>query len=561
MLKELSINNFALIDDLKINFVGGFNVFTGETGSGKSIILDALSLVLGKRADRNLIRKNKKKSVIEAVFFVRENDESIRLFLEKEEIDPNEGTIFLRRELFEDGHSTARINGKIVTTATLKNISFLLLSIHEQNEFDEIMVRENQLDILDSFAGTKTLSDYILYQEKYAYYIEICKALKEINDLSRTTDINREMDILEYQIAEIRQAEPFLKEADQIENQILTLERSEEISSSIHSAYESIYLGRENILDKMNFIIKQFEKFSGIDERLDEWFGILQENYYSMEDLARSIKSESDHFIYDERLLEELLQKNNLLNKIFSKYGSDYNEVMKFYEQIIQKKDHLSNLETEKENLNRKKNEAENELSVLSKKITKNRQEEALSFEQFILDELQSIGMTNARFKIQFDLSDEYTLSGKDRICFMVSFNKGEDLKPFNKVASGGEISRFVLSIKKVTAGSNRVQTMVFDEIDSGISGVSANAVGRKLKEISKNKQVICITHLPQVAANADFHYLVSKYEDGNNTYTKVKLLREELRIEELAKMISGDEITQNSINYARELIRDAKIL
>lgn len=561
MLKELSINNFALIDDLKINFVGGFNVFTGETGSGKSIILDALSLVLGKRADRSLIRKDRKKSVIEAIFFVRESNESIRLFLEREEIDQNDGTIFLRRELFEDGHSTARINGKMVTTAVLKSISSLLISIHEQNEFDEIMSRDNQLDILDSFAGTKTVPGYSLYQKKYADYLQVCKNLREISEVSRSTDIHREMDILNYQIEEIKQAEPFLKEADRIENQILTLEKAEEISSSIHSAYDSIYVGRENILDKINTIIKRFEKFSGIDERLDEWFGILQENYYSLEDLARSIKSGSDYFLYDEALLEELIQKNNLLNKIFSKYGSDYDEVMNFYEQIVRKKDVLSNLESEKERLNQKKLKIEDELSGLSKEITKARQKAASSFEQLLLDELQSIGMLNARFKIQFDLSEDYTLFGKDRIGFMVSFNKGEELKPFHKVASGGEISRFVLSIKKVTAGSNQIQTMVFDEIDSGISGVSANAVGKKLKEISKSKQVICITHLPQVAANADFHYLVSKHEDGNNTYTKVKLLKEGLRIKELAKMISGDEVTQNSINYARELIRDAKIL
>lgn len=561
MLKELYISNFALIDEQRINFVGGFNVFTGETGSGKSIILDALSLVLGKRADRSFIRKNQKKSVIEAVFFLKDTDIRIKKFLDEEEIDFNGGTVFLRRELFDDGHSTSRINGKTVTIAALKVMASMLLSIHEQNEFDEIMLKENQLEVLDLFSQMRMSDEYLSYGKKYEEYTTIDKKIQEIEKVSRSTDINREMDILDHQIAEIEHSSAFLKDAENIGNQIEKLEKAEAILTSIHSAYDSLYSEKSNVLDSISSMIKNFEKFSGLDKKIDEWLMILQESFYALEDLARTIKSNADDFAYDESLLEELLQQNNQINKVFSKYGSNYDEVMEFYRDIVDKRKFLSNLEEEKGKLFDQKSQIIQELSVISDKMTKNRKEAAAAFEAAILEELQSLGMVNARFQIDFLSQEEYGSTGRDQICFMVSFNKGEDVKPFNKVASGGEISRFVLSLKKVTAGSNQIKTMVFDEIDSGISGISAYAVGKKLKEISRNKQVICITHLPQVAANADFHYLVSKYEDHHTTYTRVKLLREEMRVEELGKMISGDEITSNALNYARELIEESKLL
>lgn len=561
MLKELYISNFALIDEQRINFVGGFNVFTGETGSGKSIILDALSLVLGKRADRSFIRKNQKKSVIEAVFFLKDTDIRIKKFLDEEEIDFNGGTVFLRRELFDDGHSTSRINGKTVTISALKVMASMLLSIHEQNEFDEIMLKENQLEVLDLFSQMRMSDEYLSYGKKYEEYTTIDKKIQEIEKVSRSTDINREMDILDHQIAEIEHSSAFLKDAENIGNQIEKLEKAEAILTSIHSAYDSLYSEKSNVLDSISSMIKNFEKFSGLDKKIDEWLMILQESFYALEDLARTIKSNADDFAYDESLLEELLQQNNQINKVFSKYGSNYDEVMEFYRDIVDKRKFLSNLEEEKGKLFDQKSQIIQELSVISDKMTKNRKEAAAAFEAAILEELQSLGMVNARFQIDFLSQEEYGSTGRDQICFMVSFNKGEDVKPFNKVASGGEISRFVLSLKKVTAGSNQIKTMVFDEIDSGISGISAYAVGKKLKEISRNKQVICITHLPQVAANADFHYLVSKYEDHHTTYTRVKLLREEMRVEELGKMISGDEITSNALNYARELIEESKLL
>lgn len=561
MLKELYISNFALIDEQRINFVGGFNVFTGETGSGKSIILDALSLVLGKRADRSFIRKNQKKSVIEAVFFLKDTDIRIKKFLDEEEIDFNGGTVFLRRELFDDGHSTSRINGKTVTISALKVMASMLLSIHEQNEFDEIMLKENQLEVLDLFSQMRMSDEYLSYGKKYEEYTTIDKKIQEIEKVSRSTDINREMDILDHQIAEIEHSSAFLKDAENIGNQIEKLEKAEAILTSIHSAYDSLYSEKSNVLDSISSMIKNFEKFSGLDKKIDEWLMILQESFYALEDLARTIKSNADDFAYDESLLEELLQQNNQINKVFSKYGSNYDEVMEFYRDIVDKRKFLSDLEEEKGKLFDQKSQIIQELSVISDKMTKNRKEAAAAFEAAILEELQSLGMVNARFQIDFLSQEEYGSTGRDQICFMVSFNKGEDVKPFNKVASGGEISRFVLSLKKVTAGSNQIKTMVFDEIDSGISGISAYAVGKKLKEISRNKQVICITHLPQVAANADFHYLVSKYEDHHTTYTRVKLLREEMRVEELGKMISGDEITSNALNYARELIEESKLL
>lgn len=561
MLKELYIQDFALIDELRINFVSGFNVFTGETGAGKSIIMDALSFVLGKRADRSFIRKEKQRSTIEAVFFFSAENQRLADFFEGEGLDFNEGTIFLRREIYDDGHSTSRINGRMVTISILKKLASGLLSLHEQNEFDEIMLKENQLSVLDEFIGMNAEHCYLEYDRRYREYRELKKQLRELEESYITSDVNRELDILAYQIREIKEAKDFLKKADQIEHEIGKLEKSEEISKNIHFAYEKLYSGKGTILDELNEIQRRFQPFEQLDEKIDAWLSSLREAFYLLEDLARNIKSGMDDFVYDENLLERLSEQSDLVNKIFSKYGQNYGEVLKFYQEISKRKEFLLHLDENKEKLLRKKQELEAEMKTLAEKISQCRREGASRFEKLIAEELKSLDMTNAVFRIDFSQDSQFLPTGRDEICFMISFNKGEQLKPFSKVASGGEISRFVLSLKRVTASNDRIETMVFDEIDSGISGAAAHAVGRKLKEISREKQVICITHLPQVAANGDFHYLVAKHEDARGTTTKVKLLKAESRVNEISKMISGNEITATSLNYARELVEDAKRL
>lgn len=555
MLKELYIQDFALIDELRINFVSGFNVFTGETGAGKSIIMDALSLVLGKRADRSFIRKDRKKSTIEAVFFLAGEDSRIQDFFRKEELDFNEGTIFLRREIFDDGHSTSRINGKMVTISVLKKLAANLISIHEQNEFDQIMLKENQLSVLDEFGGT----DILEYENKYREYLRLNNELRRMEESFASSDVNREIDILEYQIREIHQAKHLLKKADQIEHEIEKLEKSEAISSGIQFAYEKLYSGKENILDTLNEILKKMQIFEQVDEKISHWVSSIQEALYLIDDLARSVKSGSDDFVFDEALLERLTEENDLVNKIFSKYGKSYAEVLQFYKEISARREFLLHLDENKADLLQEKEKIEQEMRDLAQKISEYRKKSALRFEVLLLEELKSLDMKNSVFRIDFLTSEGFLPTGRDELCFMVSFNKGEPLKPFSKIASGGEISRFVLSMKRVTASKERIGTMVFDEIDSGISGVAAFAVGKKLKEISREKQVICITHLPQVAANGDFHYLVSKQEGSRGTSTGVRLLKTEARVNELSKMISGSEITASSLNYARELIEDAK--
>lgn len=561
MLKELYIRDFALIDQLKINFVSGFNVFTGETGAGKSIIMDALSFVLGKRADKTFIRQNKDKAVIEAVLFLKEGSLDIDQLLKNEEIDLNDRTLLLRREIFEDGHSTCRINGRLVTVNLLRKLTSQLISVHEQNEFQEIMLKERQLQILDRFANMLEKEEFQRYTDLFAQYSQKMQELRMIEDSLNSSDINREIDILDYQMQEIDQAKGYLPMAFGIQQEIHKLEQAEEISASIDYAYEKLYAAEHSIVGDLHVIIKRLERFSSVDNLLDGWISSLYECLYTIEDIARSINSNTESFIYDEVLLDELMKKNNILNKLFSKYGKNDEEVMRFYQEISARRDFLSHRDEKKEELRHCIAGLEEKLSYLAAQISAERRSEALKLEEVVREELHSLGMLHAQFKVDCSSAKRYLPEGKDEICFMVSFSKGEPLKPFHKIASGGEVSRFVLSLKKVTAKSEMMNTMVFDEIDSGISGISAKAVGRKLKEISRDKQVICITHLPQVAANGDSHYLVSKMEDESRTYTDVRLLEEEMRIEEIGKMISGEEVTQNSRNYAQELLLESKSL
>lgn len=559
LLKELNIIDFALIDELKINFVNGFNVFTGETGAGKSIIMDALSFVLGKRADKSFIRKTKNKSSIEATFFLENNSSEIQSLFSKEDIDFNGGTVYIQRELYEDGHSTCRINGRSATLSFLKKITGKLISIHEQNEFDDILIRENQLSVLDKYMKIIAFEGYIGYCDIYDQYNKIKKEMDELENSTASYDVAREIDILQYQINEIEKTLPLLKQAEKIERKINKLEKSEEISEIINGIYGKIYQEEDNIIDNINNILRKCERFSDIDERIHEWTSSFYDCLYILEDISRSISSNIEDFYFDENLLRELVDQNNVINKIFSKYGKSYQEVKNFYDNSAERLDYLSTLDEKKKEKLIELNNLEKKLKIFAEGITAKRKNEAIVLENNIKKELFSLGMSNAQFQINFLPLERYSSTGKDDIQFMVSFNKGEELKPLNKVASGGELSRFVLSLKRVTAKTDGVDTMIFDEIDSGISGVAANTVGKKLKEISREKQVICITHLPQIAANGDFHYLVSKIEDEKNTYTKVKLLEKDSRVLEISKMLSGEDVSNTSINYAKELLNDSK--
>ena len=556
MLKELCIKDFALIDYSKINFFEGFNIFTGETGAGKSIVIDALLFALGKRADKSFIRKNKSKTTIEAIFYLESNNkDAIKSLLIEEGIDLDEDMIILRREIYEDGKSTCRLNGKLVTRSFLSLITSLMITIHSQNEFSEILTKESQLNILDDFISLKSDDVYNSYKKIFLSYRLKQEELSQILTTYDNAFMLRELDIIKYQIKEIEEAKLNKGEFEGLESKINLLEHSEEISLLINNIYNDSYSNSDNILKKIDLFKNSLSKFSKSDELINNWYEGFNEVYYKLEDITLTIRDNLDKFSYDYEKLADLKQRYSDINKILLKYGKDIDSVFDYLGEMYSRKNYLENIDSNIINLKKEISSLEIDLEKYSKKISQKRLIGISELKSAIVDELISLDMINSKFDIKLENTTEFGINGRDSISFLISFNKGEDLKPFNKIASGGEISRFMLALKKVSATFDNISTIVFDEIDTGISGKAAKVVGEKLKEISKHRQIICITHLPQIAAKGDYHFAVQKLESGDNTHSFITQLSKAERIAEIAKMISGDDTSTTSYKYAQEMI------
>jgi len=556
MLKELCIKDFALIDYSKINFFEGFNIFTGETGAGKSIVIDALLFALGKRADKSFIRKNKSKTTIEAIFYLESNNkDAIKSLLIEEGIDLDEDMIILRREIYEDGKSTCRLNGKLVTRSFLSLITTLMITIHSQNEFSEILTKESQLNILDDFISLKSDDVYNSYKKIFLSYRLKQEELSQILTTYDNAFMLRELDIIKYQIKEIEEAKLNKGEFEGLESKINLLEHSEEISLLINNIYNDSYSNSDNILKKIDLFKNSLSKFSKSDELINNWYEGFNEVYYKLEDITLTIRDNLDKFSYDYGKLADLKQRYSDINKILLKYGKDIDSVFDYLGEMYNRKNYLENIDSNIINLKNEISSLEIDLENYSKKISQKRLIGISELKSAIVDELISLDMINSKFDIKLENTTEFGINGRDSISFLISFNKGEDLKPFNKIASGGEISRFMLALKKVSATFDNISTIVFDEIDTGISGKAAKVVGEKLKEISKHRQIICITHLPQIAAKGDYHFAVQKLESGDKTHSFITQLSKDERISEIAKMISGDDTSTTSYKYAKEMI------
>lgn len=556
MLKELCIKDFALIDYSKINFFEGFNIFTGETGAGKSIVIDALLFALGKRADKSFIRKNKSKTTIEAIFYLESNNkDAIKSLLIEEGIDLDEDMIILRREIYEDGKSTCRLNGKLVTRSFLSLITSLMITIHSQNEFSEILTKESQLNILDDFISLKSDDVYNSYKKIFLSYRLKQEELSQILTTYDNAFMLRELDIIKYQIKEIEEAKLNKGEFEGLESKINLLEHSEEISLLINNIYNDSYSNSDNILKKIDLFKNSLSKFSKSDELINNWYEGFNEVYYKLEDITLTIRDNLEKFSYDYGKLADLKQRYSDINKILLKYGKDIDSVFDYLGEMYNRKNYLENIDSNIINLKNEISSLEIDLENYSKKISQKRLIGISELKSAIVDELISLDMINSKFDIKLENTTEFGINGRDSISFLISFNKGEDLKPFNKIASGGEISRFMLALKKVSATFDNISTIVFDEIDTGISGKAAKVVGEKLKEISKHRQIICITHLPQIAAKGDYHFAVQKLESGDNTHSFITQLSKAERIAEIAKMISGDDTSTTSYKYAKEMI------
>lgn len=561
MLLELAVQNFALIDKLTVRFNEGLNILTGETGAGKSIIIDAVNMAIGERADKNYIRTGTDKATIQILF--QSTNPELKSFLAEQDIELEDGdTLILTREIYSSGRSVCRINDRVVTLSTLKEVSKYLIDIHGQHEHQSLLYPENHIEILDSFGDQEIIPLRKRIAEKYTSLKELKEKLKNLcgNDLER----ERKVDLLSFQLNEIDHAKLRMDEVEQLTAEQLLLSNSEKIHHTMAKAYEILYNGAEeypSVLDGIGNMVSEIEHFKDLDKHIANIFLVLQECQYKIEDVSRDIRSYRDHIEFDPQALEQVEKRLDQINSLKRKYGKDIEEILSYRQTIFEELEEIKNSEAIAAELNQQIQVLQEELMDLSLSLRKNRMKIGKILEKRITEELVSLNMEKAAFRIDFVESVDkrgqvqLTAKGIDRVEFLISTNAGEPLKSLSKIASGGEMSRIMLALKTILAKNDNIPTLIFDEIDTGISGRTANVVGEKLASISKTHQILCITHLPQIARMADTHFYIEKISTEDQTLTSVRELQKKERISELGRLLGGTKITDLTLEHAKEML------
>lgn len=552
MLKELRINNFAIIDNLTIDFTEGLNLLTGETGSGKSIIIEAFEMVLGGRASRHMIRSGKDKAIIEAMFFVEEKFKT-KLKELGYEIDD---VLVLTKEISDSYPSVSRINGRPVTLSVLKSITTRMVDIFGQHEHQSLLDVGNHILIIDSLLSQEGKALLKEVQEDYDKYNDLNKRLKELMVSSQERE--REIDLLKFQIEEIDAANLIEEDDEDIENQFKRMDNLKEIISQTSQAITLLNDDYEGP-SALPFIQKSIEIIGNTgryDQVLKEYGDNLQALLYEFQDIHRGISNYIEGLEIDEEKLFVLRERLDLVNNLKKKYGVTVEEILNYRDEIQQRYDVILNLDTELSNLNDQIEKTKNAILINAANLTTIRKNIAKKLQKDMESELQTLNMENVKFKVDFKKKKEPSADGLDSIEFLLSTNPGEDLKSLSKIASGGEMSRIMLAFKGIIADMDQTPILVFDEIDTGISGRTAQVVGEKIRRISADHQVISISHLPQIAALADTHFVIRKDSGKERTITKVEKLNDEERVEELARLLGGVEVTETTKKHALEMLQ-----
>ncbi|WP_353095876.1 DNA repair protein RecN [Tissierella praeacuta] len=560
MLVELNIKNFAIIEELKINFTKGLNIITGETGSGKSILIEAIGIILGSRCNKDFIQSGYEKAVLEGVFYIEEPS-SISPLLEEYSIDmDNDNLLIISKEIYLNGPSLSRINGRNITLSMLKNITTKLVDIFGQHEHQSLLDPSNHGVLVDSFGDVELLELKSKIRMYYDEWISEKKKLKKLSIDSRERD--REIDILKFQVQEIDESQLNKDDECNIENEYRKLSNINEIVCSIGESLSYINnesFGTSSILDLMNKSISLINNAKKFDEKLLGLHKQFEGINYELQDLYRELKDYLDNIEIDSERLNFLTERINLVNKLKKKYGNTIEIILEFRNECQERLDELINFEKEFEETNNKILELETNLEIYSIKLSTKRKEIAKILEKGIKEELTELNMAKVDFKVNFEENPQFTSEGKDKIEFLISTNVGENLKPLSRIVSGGEMSRIMLAFKSIVAFFDQIPTMIFDEIDSGISGRTAQIVGEKIHDISRKHQVICISHLPQIAALADSHFVINKIVLKDKTKTLVSKLSDKERIEEMARLLGGVDLTDTTIKHASEMIEMSK--
>ena len=559
------IENFALIKKLNVNFHQGLNVLTGETGAGKSIIIDAVNLVIGDRADKSFIRTGEDKAMVQAVFY--SNNPVLDMLLTENGVNPSEdGCIIITRELYGNGRSASRLNDKLVTVSLIKEVCKHLIDIHGQHAHQSLLYPDNHLDMLDMLKGGEIVDLKKSVESSYHTLRTIEKRLKDLNE--NDLEKERRKDILHFQVNEIDDAELLEDEEDHLMERQTLMANSEKIYKIMAESYETIYNGRNqylSIIDGLGSIISNIGDIRQFHKEILSIYETLQEAFYKIEDGAGDIRNYRDRLEFDPAELDQVEKRLDIINRLKRKYGKTISAVLTYRDEIAKELTEIDNSQELIDQLTREKQRILSEVMDLSKRLSILRQKASAFLTEKMNLELLNLNMDKANFKVliedNIDSKGQIVLTSKgfDKVEFLISTNAGEPLKPLAKIASGGEISRIMLAIKTILAKSDQIPTIIFDEIDTGISGRTANIVGEKLATISKTHQILCITHLPQIASMADQHFFIEKNMKDDVTLTSIQQLSHAERIAELGRLLGGISLTDLTLKHAKEFLKMAE--
>lgn len=552
MLQSLSIKQFAIIDTLDIQFSDGLTVLSGETGAGKSIIIDAIGQLIGMRASSEFVRHGEKKAIIEGIFDIDDATDAIRQ-LETLGIDINEDFLIVKREIFSSGKSICRINNQTVTLQDLRQVMQSLLDIHGQHETQSLLKQKYHVELLDRYADGKYIEELQQYAQSYEQHQEKIKELEALESADQA--LLQRLDLMKFQYDELKEAQLKEGEIEQLEIDIKRIQNSENLSLALNAAYVTL-TDEHAITDRLYTLSSELQN---VNQILPETFEKLKEEvdqfYYTLEDAKHQIYEEINQTEFDEQYLNELESRMNLLNNLKRKYGKDISDLMIYQEKIADEINKIENYEESTSKLREEIQQLSQQVQEDGEKLTKARRIVARQLRDRIVNEIQYLQMKDANLEISFKPYETPQKDGLERIEFLISPNKGEPLKSLNKIASGGELSRIMLALKSIFVRAHGQTAILFDEVDSGVSGQAAQKMAEKMKDIASVIQVICISHLPQVASMSDHHLYISKHEKDDRTTTTVRELTGDARIDEIARMISGATVTELTRENAKEMI------
>ena len=560
MLLELTIRNIALIESLRIEFARGFNVLTGETGAGKSIVVDSVNLALGGRADRDMIRTGAEKGCVEALFDISQNREALRL-AEELGVDADGGVVCVSRELSRSGRNLCRIAGTVLPLSALKQFTALLVDVHGQHEHQALMDPKRHIDFLDAFGDESHEEKRAAVRAAHAARSETAGKLRAL--LKDAAERERLIDTLRFQAQEIAAAKLKEGEEEKLTRKLHMLESAEKVRDGVETAYRLTYAGEGEGLSAQDALKQSAAAMEGI-ARLDERFAKLAEDlrglYYGAQEVGSELQAMREELSFDPRLLDKINDRLELISRLERKYGATEAEVIAFGQTAQARLEAIESSDEQIAEYKKLLKAQDRALREACAALTESRRALAERLEAGLMEQLKDLGMGRTRFSVRFSPLEKPAAGGADEIEFLISPNPGEPLRPLAAIASGGELSRIMLALKALALDRGGVESMVFDEIDTGVSGRMAQVVGEKMRSIAGSKQVLCVTHLPQIAALGDCQFLVEKTTDGERTRTAVVRLDEKGRVREIARLVGGAEESESSLAHARNMLKVANM-